>query len=303
MSSPLPDIPETATMLYGIGAQKAGTTWLYETLRASACCHFSPFKEVHYFDEIGAGVGPVQTSRIALLRHFAQKLATASGPERLRVLQTIDKLTRVLSTYAAPDPTHRAYRAFLADGYAGQKLICDITPAYATLGRARFTQMAAIGQARFIFILRDPVSRMWSQIRMAVAARLGAGADNAAFEAACLARARELAGTGQLAQVTRADYRRTITELEAAVPHDRIHYVFYEDLFRQATTDRICAFLEIPPVPADPATRHNPGRPFRLPTDVAAMLEDGLAAQYAFVAARFGSQRPADWRQNSLQSA
>lgn len=305
MSSPLPDIPETATMVYGIGAQKAGTTWLYETLRASAACHFSPFKEVHYFDEIGAGraPGPVQTSRIELLQHFAQKLTTAPGPERLRVLETIGKLTRVLGIYAAPDPTHRAYRAFMAEGYAGQKLICDITPAYATLGRARFAQMAAIGQARFIFILRDPVSRMWSQIRMAVAARLGPAADSTAFEAACRARAYELAETGQLPRVTRADYRRTITELEAAVPRDRIHYVFYETLFRQATTDRICAFLAIPPVPADPATRHNPGRPSRLPPEVAEVLRDGLAVQYGFVADRFGSEIPAEWRQNCLNSA
>ncbi|MDJ0994744.1 MAG: sulfotransferase [Dinoroseobacter sp.] len=301
--SPAQDIPETATMVFGIGAQKAGTTWLYETLRASPEVHVSPFKEVHYFDEIGDGVGPVQASRIDLLQHFAQKLTEATAPERARVLQTIRNLTHVLGTYAAPDPTHRAYRAFMADGYAGQKLICDITPAYATLGRARFAQMGAIGQARFLFILRDPVSRMWSQIRMAVAARLGTGADTATFEAACRARALELAATGQLPKVTRANYRRTIAELEATVQRDRIHYMFYETLFRQESADKMCSFLGIPSVAIDPARRANPGRPSQMPGMVADTLRAGLAAQYTFISDRFGAEMPAAWRENHPEYA
>ncbi|MDJ0858397.1 MAG: sulfotransferase [Dinoroseobacter sp.] len=302
-SGPDQDIPDTATMVFGIGAQKAGTTWLYETLRASPEVHFSPFKEVHYFDEIGKGIGPVQASRIALLQHFAQKLTGARGSERARALQTIRNLTAVLGIYTDPDPTHRAYRAFMAQGSAGQKFICDITPAYATLGRARFAQMAAIRQARFLFILRDPVSRMWSQIRMAVAARLGAQADTETFEAACRARALELAGTGQLPRVTRANYRRTITELEVAVPHDRIHYMFYETLFRQESADQMCAFLGIPPVAADPARRANPGRPSQMPGMVADTLRAGLAAQYTFISDRFGAEMPAAWRENHPEYA
>jgi len=34
-------LPENTKLAYCIGAQKAGTTWLYETLRTSSQIHFS----------------------------------------------------------------------------------------------------------------------------------------------------------------------------------------------------------------------------------------------------------------------
>ena len=41
-----------------IGAQKAGTGWLYEQLRSHSDFWMPPLKELHYFDRLGrAGVG------------------------------------------------------------------------------------------------------------------------------------------------------------------------------------------------------------------------------------------------------
>jgi hypothetical protein len=34
----------------GIGAQKAGTTWLYKMLAQNPSIWLPPFKEVHFFD-------------------------------------------------------------------------------------------------------------------------------------------------------------------------------------------------------------------------------------------------------------
>lgn len=289
--------PPKATMVYGIGAQKAGTTWLYETLQQSPECHFSNFKEVHYFNVI-AGKKPdlVQTGRLDNLRHFAAKLSDAPTPENRRALAAIRKLASGLQIYTDPPGQHTSYVKLLREGYRGQKLICDITPAYATLQRESFAEMARIGRAKFVFILRDPVGRMWSQVRMAVTAMLGAEVDTPTFDAACLTRVRDLSRDGQLPHVARANYRRTLRDLEAEVPADRIHVLFYEDLFSQAALDRLCTFLDIAPLEAAPDTRSNPGRPSPLPAEAETLLFQGLEAQYDFAAARFGAALPAAWR-------
>ena len=39
------------TLVIGIGAQKAGTTWLYRYLRTHPQVGMSPIKELHYWDE------------------------------------------------------------------------------------------------------------------------------------------------------------------------------------------------------------------------------------------------------------
>lgn len=296
-ADPTFDFPPDATMVYGIGAQKAGTTWLYESLQRSPDCHFSSFKEVHYFNVI-AGNKPdlVQTGRLNNLRHFVDKLTDAPTPENKRALSAILKLASGLKIYTDPPGRHMSYVALMREGYQGQKLICDITPAYATLQRESFAEMARIGPAKFVFILRDPVGRMWSQVRMAVTAMLGADADKTAFDAACLNRVRELSGAGHLPNVSRANYRRTLRELEAVVPGDRVHTLFYEDLFSQDAMDRLCAFLDISALEVAPDTRSNPGRPSPLPEEAEALLFKGLEAQYAFAADRFGPALPEAWR-------
>jgi len=64
-----PFLPETTKLAYCIGAQKAGTTWLYETLRTSNEIHFSRNKELHYFDVISGKAEQVFRLRIRVRTH------------------------------------------------------------------------------------------------------------------------------------------------------------------------------------------------------------------------------------------
>ena len=50
----------------GIGAQKAGTTWLYDMLAQNPSIWLPPLKEVHYFDYINAP----EARRIKRTEHF-----------------------------------------------------------------------------------------------------------------------------------------------------------------------------------------------------------------------------------------
>jgi hypothetical protein len=300
-ATPIP-FPPGATLLYGIGAQKAGTTWLSDLLRTSPECHFSPIKELHYFDVMRLpGTQQMHADRIATLRRLAGELTPDQGSVHRVKLRRIADLAMQLHMFTDEAPGYNGYLAYLLQGYGGQKVICDITPGYSVLNTIIYKEMQRVAPAKFIFLMRDPVDRMWSQVRMGVAARPNAPEDPAGFEAACLAWVRARHGEGKLEKVHRADYARTLEKLEnALVPETReaqLLTLFYEDLFSQHSVDRICGFLGIAPLVADPGNVANPGRPSRLPEEAEARLYDGLRAQYDFAAARFGRDGlPAAWR-------
>ncbi len=293
-SAPMPvtGFPKTAQMAFCIGAQKAGTTWLYDFLKRSPQCHFSRNKELHYFDVMAGRADLALDLRVRMAASLAAQLRTETGGANVVALRQLQEVSQLLTIYTgggAGRQRHAPYLSYMLEGHDAQPVVCDITPSYAVLDRAHFADMAMIGRARFIFILRDPVDRMWSQIRMAQADAVGDHAE------ACATHARILMSERRLPKLARADYRRTIQELEAAVPADRIHYVFYERLFQRKTTDAICSFLGISPVDPDPARRVNEGRASAIPDDIADAFRKAFAPQYAFIRDRFGSALPDAW--------
>jgi pimeloyl-ACP methyl ester carboxylesterase len=292
-----PRLPEGTTLVYGIGAQKAGTTWLYGFLKRHPECLCQDMKELHYFDVMHARhESSHYTARIAAIRALGARLSDLPGPENARTLDQIERMVERLRVHSGARGDHGPYLSYLLKGHAGHKAVCDITPSYATLDRVAFAEMDRLGPARFVFILRDPVGRLWSQIRMMVEAK-GIDPVTPDYAASCAARARELSASGRLPTLPRAHYARTMAELEAVVPADRIHYVFYEDLFRQDTVDALCAFLGVAARPAETGERINAGHPLPIPDEIEALLLEGLAVHYEAAFARFGDGVPAAWRE------
>lgn len=301
---PIPSrkLPPKATMMYGIGAQKAGTTWLYDLLRQSPECHFAPIKELHYFDVMYLpNEQQIHRDRVETLHRLSARVGVTRGPEQAILLARIADLARQLHMFTdAPDQFNR-YLGYLLQGYSGQKVVCDITPAYATLNTIIYRKMALVGPSKFVFIMRDPVDRLWSQIRMGIAARLGAQADQNAFEAACVAEARRLMTGNRISHVRRADYTHTLRKLADAVPAEDRLILFYEHLFRQETADRLCDFLGIARLAADAGHRSNTGRASSLPAPVEQGLYKALKGQYAFVEGQFGPEIPEAWRARMMR--
>lgn len=289
---PNPAFPSTATMVFCIGAQKAGTTWLYDALRRSDQVHFSRNKELHYFDVIAGKAQQVFDMRVQATSILAKRLTPQLGKRNCENLRQLRDLTDLLEIYTSEAGDHSAYLNYLLEGYENHPVVCDITPAYAILDREIFAQMGQIGSAKFIFILRDPVARMWSQIRMATKAALP---PPVSFQDACIARAQQLIKTGRLPKIERADYQRTITELEAAIPTERIKYLFYEDMFNPASMNNLCNFLKIEPIETDPETHSNLGISASMPDNIRADFCDAFSPQYAFIHDRFSGQVPDSW--------
>ncbi|MEY2546227.1 MAG: hypothetical protein QOG48_1344 [Verrucomicrobiota bacterium] len=139
-----------------IGAQKAGTGWLYDQLRAHPDFWMPPLKELHYFDRAGRSARELRsesTDRIAEARRQAR------NEDDLRFLDLFTQLRGKedvdLVTYAALFATK------------GERLAGDITPGYSALEETMVRRVVeSFAGTKIIFFARDPVERAWSQLSM-----------------------------------------------------------------------------------------------------------------------------------------
>jgi hypothetical protein len=133
-----------------VGAQKAGTSWLYQQLAEHPNFWMPPLKELHYFDQLSR-IPQVASARARddRDRHFLENLKRLSGRSHLD-----------LEEYA---------RLFASKG---SLLSGDITPAYSMLNDEVIERIVShFPDLKVIFLARDPVERAWSQLSMGV--RLG----------------------------------------------------------------------------------------------------------------------------------
>ncbi|MCB1360429.1 MAG: sulfotransferase [Rhodobacteraceae bacterium] len=276
--------PEGATLLLGIGAQKAGTTWLHAYLRDHPACTSGPMKELHYFDGLG---GDLKLGN--RLRAEALKRARANPKGGLRV----SRLERLQATCEAPDPDHAGYLSVVATGrLAPGKVALDFTPEYALVPDAVFQQMAALPGARLIFLMREPVARFWSAVRMRAAKMVEQGED---FETCARGVLDEMLAQGNTGAHLRSDYVTTLDKLQRLVPIEQRLVLFFEDLFVQETVDAVCAFLGIAPRAIDAAQPRNEGQRAEMRPDQVAALTALLRPQYEMVNQLCGGNLPQAW--------
>lgn len=146
----------------GIGAQKAGTTWLGQILSQHPGLWTPPFKEVQFFN---ARYIPEHMGWLPW--HFRrgkvniQKRYTARAEDMPRELaRYLDRITR------EPMFTNHWYKQVFAPAPAGTMPV-DITPEYSTLPEegVEFVSKFLAG-TKFIYLIRHPVDRAVSQMKM-----------------------------------------------------------------------------------------------------------------------------------------
>ena len=165
------------------------------------------------------------------------------------------------------------------------RLTADITPSYAGLSaerlagiRSGFVQRGVRPVA--VYLMRDPVERVWSAVRMDVR-RSGNTADDAVE-----ARLRTIADGDQYDRRTRYDL--TMATVDRAFG-DEVFYGFYERLFDESTLRELCGFLGIDFVEPDVGRQVNvsPKEGGDLADDIVRALVARFAPVYAAVADRF----------------
>jgi hypothetical protein len=149
-----------------IGAQKAGTTWLYEMLRQHPGIWMPPIKEIHYFDGLKEGPDARRKRMERLRDKLPDKIRKAGGA------LASDKALRqayIAAIIDGPVGTTEWYSSLFASPDAKDRILGEVTPDYLDIGRRRIaTVKETLPQAKLILLVREPVDRALSQIKMRI---------------------------------------------------------------------------------------------------------------------------------------
>jgi hypothetical protein len=152
-----------------IGAQKAGTTWLDRNLRTHPKIWLPPEKEIHFFDlPRPLPFAALLLAPVRAARHWARARLQRDWAKVKAGEQSLGWYFRY---YFLPR-THRWYRSLFTPSL-GQ--ICgEATPPYAVLAESKIREIQRLmPQVKLIYLLRDPVERMWSDAAMFQSPRFG----------------------------------------------------------------------------------------------------------------------------------
>jgi Sulfotransferase family len=287
------------TFLFCLGATKAGTSWLYQHLLAHPECHLRTIKELHYFNmAVPRGFDAALKSNAHHIDVMAHRLSNAPAERQAIVGRRLADLQDWRAVLQKRDIDLPAYRDFLTKDLGAAKLVADMTPAYSLMSVQALAALVTVAaDSRFVYLIRDPLARLWSHVRM-VAAR-----DYASYDFEKIATAQmeailsgDMAGEGA-GIVQRGDYARILPKLAQAIPANRLFVQFQEEMLTPPGVAKLSAFLGIGAVAAELGERVHEGKALSLRDDLRARAIEWLRPQYEFVASMFPAL-PAAWRVN-----
>ncbi|HRO14922.1 MAG TPA: sulfotransferase [Paracoccus sp. (in: a-proteobacteria)] len=266
--------------IVGIGAQKAGTTWLSQMLSQHPQVWTPPFKEAQYFNYLYC-----PEHRDWLPWHFRrarqnqQKRHDARGETMPAPLSAyLDRITR------GEMFTNHWYKQIFAPAPEGVQP-CDITPEYSTLPDEGVEFVAKfLPKARFIYIIRHPVDRAVSQLKMNLTRK---GRKPATLDA-------WMQEIEDPVLLDRGDYAAYVPRWRAHFGEDRLLIVPFGQIARDPVglLRRIEAFTGLPAHDYRNADAKVFAAPSGLsvPPEARAALRAKLAGQFDFLEAQFGCE-------------
>ena len=265
---------ENKTVFIGIGAQKAGTSWLNDTLMKYDSVVTPHIKELHYFDVkwLDKDINPVAIykSRAKELQQISNNVSTTiqNKCESLvadknfgTITQSEDKLfgNGYLEKYELRKRCERIinlanvlaikndsdYLDYFAKLAIDKDIVGEITPSYSLLPDEGFTHIKTlIPHAKIIFIMRDPIDRFISQLKFKGKRHAFRGLEDydvlKNFEAML----------DNIKFIRRSDYETTIKKIRKTVDSDHLLILFYEKLLYEDTVGqyrRIESYLNLQP--------------------------------------------------------
>ena len=262
-----------------IGAQKAGTSWLFVQLSKHPRVWMPPVKELHFFDHVY-----MEANRKWTVGHIRGGVQRALK-YHLDTEKAVDwEFVRYLSDMATHKMFTKPWYLRCFDRPRARGAICgDITPEYSTIpleGIQHVKRM--LPDVKIIYIVRDPVERALSQLRMNVERR------------------GEQPSEGLLLRMAdhpdidnRGDYRKYIPQWRQVFSQERMLIVPYGEIATdpRGFLRRIEEFIGAPPFDGyDLEGRVHETRKFSIPPSVVEKLRQRYAPQYAFLNAEFGPE-------------
>ena len=214
-----------------IGAQKAGTTWLFENIRAHPSIWLPPVKELQYFNDVHIPGHRAWTQRHRR-QHGVRALETAlSRPRDKRDYQRIARIADIVSGNLSDDWYGRIFKLARPNQICG-----EMTPEYSLLPPAGIAHVVRLmPKVKIIFLMRDPIARTWSHIRML--ARVAGTPDTESLI--------KIANYKDI--VDRSDYSAIIHRWSTQISQDRVFVSFMDDIVAEPerVLTELCRFFEI----------------------------------------------------------
>jgi hypothetical protein len=276
----------------GIGAQKAGTSWLHYLLKRHPEAWLPPEKELHYFDRSPEYPSPsflATSSPLARLRGSepwerkqmrdgARKLMAAL---RERDIKRARWVTRRYFGYYGDDWYRKVFRPAGTASAVG-----EITPSYSILESEDVAKIRRLNpDMRLVFLIRHPVDRAWSAIRFFIEK----GRPDAATEPP----ERIIQRLQWKNMARRGDYERTLEVFLEHFDSDQLLVGFYDAITNDPTglLDGVTDFLGISRFDhstLNTGVRINASVPAEMPPEVRAYLVETYDPMIQRLAKRFG---------------
>ena len=267
----------------GIGAQKAGTTWLHRNVQAHPGV-FMPRKEVHYFDR------KMDDPSNALSRLRGRRQVDEQW--RRQVRHWVGLHARTLSLGSLVWDLKYYLRRYDDDWYRSVfeprrgRVAGEITPAYSALGADKVARVHALApDAKIIFMMRNPIERVWSHAVMSFD-KVEKGSVGTASQKKLLRK------IGRDSTRSLTDYLRTLETWRRFYPDERIFIGFLEDVnfFPGELLKSVYGFLGVDPSfnPPAPEKKVHVRSDSSMPADVAAELARTYGPQTERLEAHLG---------------
>lgn len=232
----------SGTFLLGVGAQKAGTTWLHDYLSSLPEADFGFVKEYHVFDAIH--LDSCRDFQRFLWKDIREATRDKKGEPDFSAHDILWKKAVFYSD-------QRHYFDYFAGLFASDpsiRLTGDISPPYAGLSSDVFRDirdnLIQRGMhVKSLYLMRDPVERCWSMVRMDRRNR-AALSKRLKFKQSEEQHVRDrFADAGSL---LRGQYELTVANLRAAFEEEDLLFLLYEDMMNEETISLITNFLNVP---------------------------------------------------------
>ena len=220
-----------AQFILGVGGQKCGTTWLHYYLSQHRFVDFGFEKEYHIFD----------ARTLPECEYFLDNIVTKVTEQMGGGLPALRHSTHLyrLNFIANPQSYYDYFRGLLRKD--GVRITGDITPSYSGLSQETFKAIRLNFRQRGVrvkpvFLMRDPVYRLQSMVRMHF--RNSNQSPDRQAELAAMTKAQDSAGDR-----IRASYQTTLENLYAVFGREGVYVELYERLFDKPALDRLAGFL------------------------------------------------------------
>ncbi len=177
------------------------------------------------------------------------------------------------------------YATYFDERVEKQHAFGEISPAYCKLPLEEFQLIKKhFPDIKIILLLRNPVDRLWSQIRFS--------------EDADTLEEMEQKIDGAFKKdvyLDRSDYVSTIRTIRSVFAPENIHFAFFENLFQQAAVDGICRFLGVDHYAGAFNKKRNVSIKMPLHPRLRLKMAQRLEPQYTYVRDLFGGDIPNSW--------